>query len=80
LLVRALKSGRQSEYAIANDVPANASSDCLRIVLTSGTIDVIVVKDGKEIKLMCGFYVDLMNLMKMYCSLYCSIMTLCFRR
>jgi len=36
---------------VANDVPANASSDnCLRIVLPSGITDVTVVKDGKEIK------------------------------
>jgi len=34
---------------VANNVPTNASSDCLRIVLPSGIIDVIVVKDGKEI-------------------------------
>lgn len=36
---------------VANDVPVNAPSDnCLRIVLPSGITDVIVVKDGKEIK------------------------------
>jgi len=42
---------------VANDVPANASSDCLRIVLPSGIIDVIAVKDGKEINvwILCRF-------------------------